>query len=90
MKTHEAALDDIGYRYPLEIIPHAVWLSGCISAFLSVFGSVEELMAQRGIVVTYETVRQWCLKFGQIYSTYSTRWPMNCAVVVLAVTINGT
>jgi putative transposase len=29
------------------------------------FRDVEELMAQRGIVVTYETVRQWCLKFGQ-------------------------
>jgi len=29
---------------------------------------VEELLAQRGIVVTYETVRQWCLKFGQTYA----------------------
>ena len=38
---------------------------GCIFAPRSVFGTVEELLAQRGIVVTYETVRQWCLKFGQ-------------------------
>jgi putative transposase len=38
---------------------------GCISASRSVFGTVEELLAQRGIVVTSETVRQWCLKFGQ-------------------------
>ncbi len=29
---------------------------------------MEELLAQRGIVVTYETVRQWCLKFGQTYA----------------------
>ena len=29
---------------------------------------VEELLAQRGIVVSYETVRQWCLKFGQTYA----------------------
>jgi putative transposase len=39
--------------------------SGCIFAFRSVARDVEELLAQRGIVVTYETVRQWCLKFGQ-------------------------
>ncbi len=43
-------------------------LSGCISAFRSVFGPVEELLAQRGIAVTYETVWQWCLTFGQTYA----------------------
>jgi putative transposase len=32
------------------------------------FRDVEEMLAQRGIVVTYETVRQWCLKFGQSYA----------------------
>src|SRR5512135_3834064 len=31
----------------------------------SAFGTVEELLAQRGIIVTSETVRQWCLTFGQ-------------------------
>jgi transposase-like protein len=41
---------------------------GCISASPSVFGTVEELLAQRGIIVTYETVCQWCLKFGQTYA----------------------
>jgi putative transposase len=35
----------------------------------SVFGTVEEFLAQRGIIVTYETVRQWCFKFGQTYAT---------------------
>ncbi len=29
---------------------------------------IEELMARRGVVLTYETVRQWCLKFGQTYA----------------------
>jgi putative transposase len=32
------------------------------------FRDVEELLAQRGIVVTYETVRQWCLKFAPSYA----------------------
>ena len=54
-----------GYRFPTEIISHAVWL---YFRFSLSFRNVEELLAQRGIVVTYETVRQWCLKFGQIYA----------------------
>jgi len=29
---------------------------------------VEELLAARGVIVTYETVRQWCRKFGQVYA----------------------
>ena len=32
------------------------------------YRDVEELLAERGIVVTYETIRQWCLKFGQRYA----------------------
>jgi putative transposase len=43
----------------------AVTLCGSISASHSVLGTVEELLAQRGIVITSETVRQWCLTFGQ-------------------------
>ncbi len=48
------------HRFPSEIISHAVWLSHrfCLS-----FREVEELLAERGITVTYETVRQWCRKF---------------------------
>jgi hypothetical protein len=34
---------------------------GCIFVFRSVFGPVEELLAQRGLIVSYETIRQWCL-----------------------------
>ena len=49
------------HRFPPEIISHAVWLYHryCMS-----FRDVEDLLAERGIIVSYETVRQWCGKFG--------------------------
>jgi putative transposase len=50
-----------GYRFPPEIISHAVWL---YHRFCLSFRDVEDLLAERGITVTYETVRQWCRKFG--------------------------
>jgi putative transposase len=50
------------YRFPAEIISHAVWL---YYRFSLSYRDVEELMAARGIVLTYETIRQWCQKFGQ-------------------------
>src|ERR1700724_1866496 len=65
MKTNSVAPDDKGFRFPPEIMSHAVWL---YFRFSLSFRDVEELLAQRGIVVTYETVRQWCLKFGQTYA----------------------
>src|SRR5258708_347997 len=65
MKTHVTAPSYKGFRFPPEIISHAVWLS---FRFSLSFRDVEELLAQRGVVVTYETVRQWCLKFGQMYA----------------------
>ena len=51
-----------GHRYPPEIIAHCVWL---YHRFPLSFREVEELMLQRG-VVSYETIRQWCAKFGQV------------------------
>jgi putative transposase len=54
-----------GYRYPGEIISHAVWL---YFRFTLSFRDIEELLAARGIFVTYETIRQWCLKFGQSFA----------------------
>ncbi len=54
-----------GFRFPHEIISHAVWL---YHRFSLSFRDVEELLFARGIVVTYETVRQWCRKFGQAYA----------------------
>ena len=54
-----------GYRNPPEIISHAVWL---YHRFCLSFRDVEDLLAERGIMVTYETVRQWCRKFGPEYA----------------------
>ena len=54
-----------GYRFPAEIIGHCVWL---YFRFSLSYRDVEEMMAARGVVLTYETVRQWCLKFGQTYA----------------------
>jgi putative transposase len=49
------------HRFPGELISHAVWLS---FRFLLSYRDVEELLAERGIATTYETVRQWYRKFG--------------------------
>ena len=54
-----------GHRYPPEIIAHCVWL---YHRFPLSFREVEELMLQRGVVVSYETIRAWCAKFGQAYA----------------------
>jgi len=54
-----------GYRFPAEIISHAVWL---YYRFSLSYRDVEELLAARGIVLTYETIRQWCGTFGQHYA----------------------
>jgi putative transposase len=59
----------------IEIISHAVWL---YFRFSLSFRDVEELLAQRRIVVTYETVRQWCLKFGQTYANELRRRRPRC------------
>ncbi|MCX4404812.1 IS6 family transposase [Streptomyces sp. NBC_01764] len=54
-----------GHRYPVEIISHCVWL---YFRFPLSFREAEELMLERGVVVSYETVRRWCRKFGQSYA----------------------
>ena len=54
-----------GYRFPPEIIGHAVWL---YHRFCLSFRDVEDLLAERGIVVSYETIRSWCNKFGPVYA----------------------
>jgi hypothetical protein len=53
------------HRFPAEIISHCVWLyfRFCLS-----YRDVKELMAARGIILTYEAVRYWCRKFGQTYA----------------------
>ena len=53
------------HRFPAEIISHCVWLyfRFCLS-----YRDVEALMAERGVSLTYEAVRYWCRKFGQVYA----------------------
>ena len=54
-----------GHRFPPEIISHAVWP---YHRFCLSLRDVEDLLAERGIVVSYETIRQWCRKFGSDYA----------------------
>src|SRR5215475_6638300 len=54
-----------GYRFPSEIIGYAIW---AYHRFCLSFRDVEDLLAERGIIVSYETVRQWCQKFGPDYA----------------------
>src|SRR3712207_6707891 len=56
---------DKNHRFPGEIISHGVWLyyRFCLS-----YRDVEELLFERGVIVTYEAIRKWCRKFGQQYA----------------------
>ncbi len=54
-----------GHRFPPEIISPAVWL---YHRFTLSFRDVEDLLAERGIMVSYEAIRFWCLKFGPAYA----------------------
>src|SRR3981081_3582764 len=49
------------HRFPPPIIQHAIWL---YLRFALSYRDVEELLAERGLEVSYETVRRWVLKFG--------------------------
>src|ERR671916_658088 len=65
MSTVTTATRYRNHRFPVEIISHAVWLyfRFCLS-----FRDVEEILLERGVVVTYEAIRKWCRKFGQQYA----------------------
>ena len=65
MNTATSATRYKNHRFPVEIISHAVWLyfRFCLS-----FRDVEELLFERGVIVTYEAIRKWCRKFGQQYA----------------------
>jgi putative transposase len=54
-----------GFRYPAEVIQHAVWLYHCFSLSLR---DVELILAARGIVVSYESIREWGLRFGRMFA----------------------
>jgi putative transposase len=55
-----------GFRFPVEIISHCVWL---YYRFSLSFREVEEMMLERGVTVSHETIRQWTGKFGQAYAS---------------------
>src|SRR3954454_343182 len=65
MKEQTAAPDYKRHRFPPAIIGHAVWL---YFRFALSYRDVEELLAERAVFVTDETIRQWCRKFGQPYA----------------------
>lgn len=54
-----------GFRFPAEVIQHAVWLYHCFSLSLR---DVELILAARGVVVSYESIRDWSLRFGQLFA----------------------
>ncbi|CAM5314635.1 IS6 family transposase [Streptomyces hirsutus] len=53
------------YRFSAEVIAHCVWL---YHRFPLSYREIEELMLARGVTVSYETIRQWCVKFGPVYA----------------------
>ncbi|WP_239468520.1 IS6 family transposase [Microvirga arvi] len=78
------------HRFPPEIIAHAVWLYFRFPLSLRL---VEEMLLERGILVSYETVRRWALKFGPAYARRLRRKPPSCRDIwyldEVAVTISG-
>jgi len=53
------------HRFPAEIISHAVWLYHLFSLSLR---DIELILAERGVPLSYETVRRWCQKFGRSFA----------------------
>jgi putative transposase len=83
------ALSYRGYRFPPAVIQHAVWL---YLRFALSFGDVEDLMAERGVTVSYETIRRWVTHFGPIHArrlramrpTPTGRWDLDEVFVPIA------
>src|SRR5712675_43089 len=77
------------HRFPPDIIQHAIWL---YLRFTLSYRDVEELLAERGLDISYETVRRWVLKFGpaiarrlrQRRRRSSDRWHLDEMVVRIA------
>jgi putative transposase len=87
--TQSAPSRYTGYRFPPEIISHAVWLYFRFPLSLRM---VEEMLAARNILVSHETVRQWALKFGQAFANEIRRrlpcagdkWHLDEVVITIA------
>jgi putative transposase len=77
------------HRFPAEVISYAVWLYFRFPLSLRM---VEEMLAARGIEVSYETLRQWALKFGQGFANQVRRrlpatgdkWHLDEVVIIIA------
>jgi putative transposase len=54
-----------GFRFPAEVIEHAVWLYHCFSLSLR---DVEIILAACGVVVSYESIHEWGLRFGRLFA----------------------
>ena len=53
------------HRYPPEIISYAVWL---YFRFNLSYRDIDDILAQRGVIVSYESIRFWCIKFSALYT----------------------
>jgi putative transposase len=53
------------HRFPIEVVEQCVWL---YYRFAPSYRNIEEMLAKRGVQVTYETVRKWCYMFGSLYA----------------------
>jgi transposase-like protein len=77
------------HRFPPLLIQHAIWL---YLRFALSYRDVEDLLAERGLDVSYETVRRWVLKFGPLIARElrrrrpppTSRWHLDEMVVFIA------
>ena len=53
------------HRFPVSIISHTIWL---YHRFNHSYRDVQEQLAYRGIIVSHETIRNWCMKFASRFS----------------------
>jgi len=76
------------HRFPPDIIRHAIWL---YARFTLSFRDIEKMLAERGLDVSYETIRRWFLKFGTVIATNlrrirsrpSDHWHLDEMVIVI-------
>src|SRR6201987_111674 len=77
------------HQFPPAIIRHAVWL---YMRFTLSYRDIEDLLAERGLDISYETVRRWVLKFGSLFTRElrrrrpqpTLRWHLDETAVMIA------
>ncbi|SEF10778.1 DDE domain-containing protein [Rhizobiales bacterium GAS191] len=74
------------HQFPPAIIRHAVWL---YARFTLSYRDVEELFAERGLDISYETIRRWVLKFGPLFRRRRPRPTSQWHLYEMAVMISG-